>query len=93
MASIVADNRGTGVGVTADMTEIQHAEEGDAPAYLEGWALISLTLAFMSISFVLALDNTILGLGLLSVETSSGMANVHTESDRDTPDLERLPEP
>ena len=29
--------------------------------YMQGWALATLVLAFMSISFVLALDNTILG--------------------------------
>lgn len=33
-----------------------------AKSALTGWALASLTVAFMSICFVLALDNTILGL-------------------------------
>lgn len=36
---------------------------GERPAtqYMQGWALASLTLAFMSICFVLAIDNTVLG--------------------------------
>lgn len=49
----------TPVGVTADIIDNQHSEEPHE--YLRGWALAALTLAFMSICFVLALDNTILG--------------------------------
>lgn len=60
MASIAAETRGR-VGVTADMADNPQSEEKHSAEYLQGWALTSLTLAFMSICFVLALDNTILG--------------------------------
>ncbi|GFG16265.1 putative HC-toxin efflux carrier TOXA [Aspergillus udagawae] len=42
-------------GATTDVTE-----EQPATGYMQGWALASLTLAFMSICLVLAIDNTIL---------------------------------
>ncbi|KAF7117596.1 hypothetical protein CNMCM5793_006688 [Aspergillus hiratsukae] len=45
-------------GVTTDVTNAN--EEQPATGYMQGWALASLTLAFMSICFVLAIDNTIL---------------------------------
>ncbi|KAF2705149.1 MFS general substrate transporter [Pleomassaria siparia CBS 279.74] len=47
-------------GVTADVTDTQQSEEQPATEHMQGWALASLTLAFMSICFVLAIDNTIL---------------------------------
>lgn len=47
--------------VTADRIDDQQNEEEHTVKYIQGWALASLTLAFMSICFVLALDNTILG--------------------------------
>jgi hypothetical protein len=49
-------------GATAEIAERQQTEEEKAAGYLEGRALIILCLAFMSVSFVLALDKTILGL-------------------------------
>lgn len=36
-------------------------QEQQPNTHLQGWALISLVIAFMAICFVLALDNTILG--------------------------------
>lgn len=39
----------------------QQNEEQRTAGHMHGWALASLTLAFMSVCFVLALDNTILG--------------------------------
>ncbi|PKY00108.1 MFS general substrate transporter [Aspergillus campestris IBT 28561] len=47
-------------GVTADVTDIEDNEEQPETGYMHGWALASLTVAFMSICFVLAIDNTIL---------------------------------
>jgi hypothetical protein len=61
------------VGVTADMIDNQQSgndnqqsgndnhQSEEEHEYMRGWALTSLTMAFMSICFVLALDNTILG--------------------------------
>ena len=40
---------------------IDNRESEEHREYMRGWALACLTLAFMSICFVLALDNTILG--------------------------------
>lgn len=63
MASINVETRDT-VGVTADMIEKQHIEQeedADAGHYLEGVSLASLVMANAAISFVLALDKTILG--------------------------------
>lgn len=60
MASVEVEPRGP-VGVTGDALENQQSEEEQDAKYMQGWALVSLTVAFMSISFVLALDNTILG--------------------------------
>ncbi|RYO87179.1 hypothetical protein DL766_003983 [Monosporascus sp. MC13-8B] len=53
------------VGVTADDIENQQNGgerngEQKPTAHMQGWALASLTFAFMAICFVLALDNTIL---------------------------------
>ncbi|ORY61596.1 major facilitator superfamily domain-containing protein [Pseudomassariella vexata] len=59
MTSIAAETSRP-VGVTADVIDNQQSEEQHATGYMEGWALASLTLAFMSICFALALDNTIL---------------------------------
>lgn len=41
-------------------SEEQRVEQ-NATEYLQGWALIWLTVAFMTVCFVLALDNSILG--------------------------------
>lgn len=43
-----------------DLSDTQQGAGDDAPVYMKGWALASLTLAFMFICLVLALDNTIL---------------------------------
>lgn len=47
--------------VTTNVTNANENEEQPATGYMHGWALASLTLAFMSICLVLAIDNTILG--------------------------------
>ncbi|KAL4890594.1 MFS general substrate transporter [Aspergillus ambiguus] len=47
-------------GLTTDGTDTKKDEEQPATRYMQGWALASLTAAFMSICFVLAIDNTIL---------------------------------
>ncbi|PLB36806.1 MDR family MFS transporter [Aspergillus candidus] len=47
-------------GVTAGVTDTEDNAEQPATGYMHGWALASLTVAFMSICFVLAIDNTIL---------------------------------
>ena len=44
--------------------------------YMQGWALATLVLAFMSISFVLALDNTILGSVSSTANPLSAVATV-----------------
>ena len=49
------------VGANPDLAETQPSEEQPATKHVQGWALASLTIAFMSICFVLAIDNTILG--------------------------------
>jgi hypothetical protein len=58
-------------GITAEKTDVVKVTgdksgstqaDGDAPEYLTGWALISLALALMGSAFLLALDNTILGM-------------------------------
>ncbi|GFF81445.1 hypothetical protein IFM60648_06024 [Aspergillus lentulus] len=46
--------------VTTNVTNANENEEQPATGYMHGWALASLTLAFMSICLVLAIDNTIL---------------------------------
>ena len=48
-------------GVTTDVMNTKESEEQPTTGYMQGWALASLTLAFMSICLVLAIDNTILG--------------------------------
>ncbi|KAI3553361.1 MFS transporter [Colletotrichum abscissum] len=49
------------VEATANQLENQQNEgEQQTTAHMQGWALASLTIAFMAICFVLALDNTIL---------------------------------
>lgn len=53
-------------GEILDETEVQQNEVNPSQdqrpnTHLQGWALVSLTIAFMAICFVLALDNTILG--------------------------------
>ncbi|KAJ5988012.1 hypothetical protein N7481_003222, partial [Penicillium waksmanii] len=53
-------------GVTADGTDTQESEE-PTTEYMQGWALVSLTPAFMSICFVLAIDNTILATAIPSI--------------------------
>ncbi|KAA8613358.1 ProP Permease of the major facilitator superfamily [Pyrenophora tritici-repentis] len=47
-------------GTNPDLAETQQSEEQPATKHIQGWALASLTIAFMSICFVLAIDNTIL---------------------------------
>lgn len=47
---------------TTGVTNTKGSEEQPETGYMQGWALASLTLAFMSICLVLAIDNTILGL-------------------------------
>ncbi|KAJ5381633.1 uncharacterized protein N7496_004061 [Penicillium cataractarum] len=47
-------------GVTTVVHNTEESEEQPATGYMQGWALASLTLAFMSICLVLAIDNTIL---------------------------------
>lgn len=41
--------------------DVEHIHEEPKAGYMQGWALGTLVMAFMSISLVLALDNTILG--------------------------------
>lgn len=57
----IASETSRPAGVTVDVTDTWQSEEQLATQYMQGWALASLTLAFMSICFVLAIDNTILG--------------------------------
>lgn len=52
----------TTISAIADMAEMQQTEQDKASAYMEDRTLVFLCVAFMSVSFVLALDNTILGL-------------------------------
>ncbi|KAH1316059.1 hypothetical protein KXV95_003783 [Aspergillus fumigatus] len=52
-------------GVNTDMTDTTEAQT--AIRYMHGWALASLTLAFMSICLVLAIDNTILATAIPSI--------------------------
>ncbi|KAL4734928.1 MFS general substrate transporter [Aspergillus similis] len=46
--------------IDTDVTNTKKSEEQPATGYMQGWALVSLTVAFMAICFVLAIDNTIL---------------------------------
>lgn len=46
---------------TTGSTNTKENEEQSETGYMQGWALASLTLAFMCICLVLAIDNTILG--------------------------------
>ncbi|KAI1860404.1 uncharacterized protein JN550_011556 [Neoarthrinium moseri] len=59
MASVAAE-AGHPIGATGDIIDNTRGEEDHVAQYMQGWALASLTLAFTSICFVLALDNTIL---------------------------------
>ncbi|KAJ5261162.1 hypothetical protein N7478_011757 [Penicillium angulare] len=47
-------------GATPGLTSTKKDEDQPETTYMEGWALASLTVAFMAICFILALDNTIL---------------------------------
>lgn len=47
-------------GATTGLTSTKKDEDQPETAYMEGWALASLTVAFMAICLILALDNTIL---------------------------------
>lgn len=47
-------------GKTTGVTNTEGSEEQPTTGYMEGWALASLSVAFMSICLVLAIDNTIL---------------------------------
>ncbi|KAJ5751142.1 hypothetical protein N7533_008170 [Penicillium manginii] len=53
--------------VTVDGTNTQESEEHPTTEYMQGWALALLTVAFMSICFVLAIDNTILATAIPSI--------------------------
>lgn len=65
MASIIAETGQASAAVAKDKPDGQQSgqQSGEQPAaeHMRGWALTSLTVAFMAICFVLALDNTILG--------------------------------
>ncbi|CCF47107.1 MFS transporter, partial [Colletotrichum higginsianum] len=56
-------------GVTADGIDNQQSEGQHAAEHMQGWALASLTLAFMSVCFVLALDNTILATAIPQISS------------------------
>ncbi|WQF80414.1 Putative major facilitator superfamily, MFS transporter superfamily [Colletotrichum destructivum] len=56
-------------GVTADGIDNQQSEEQHAAEHMQGWALASLTMAFMSVCFVLALDNTILATAIPQISS------------------------
>jgi hypothetical protein len=60
MTSIASDDVRPARAIS-DMAEFQQSEEQPATQHMQGWALTFLTIAFMSICFVLAIDNTILG--------------------------------
>jgi hypothetical protein len=57
----IASETARPAGVTTDVTNTKESEGQPATGYMDGWALASLTLAFMAICLVLAIDNTILG--------------------------------
>lgn len=73
-------------------TNTEQSEEQPATGYMQGWALASLTAAFMAICFVLAIDNTILGSSAPDLVKGASDLIVKS-SDGDTPDHQRLPEP
>lgn len=79
-------------GVTAGVTDTEDNAEQPATGYMHGWALASLTVAFMSICFVLAIDNTILG-SCPTLRWREHQALTVIPSDGDTPDHQRLPKP
>jgi len=87
MTSITAKSSGPAKAPIEEVDNQQN-EEQRTTGHMHGWALASLTLAFMSICFVLALDNTILD--------SSTRPGVITQSyfhssDRDSANHQRLP--
>jgi hypothetical protein len=55
-------------GITG-ITNTKDPDDQPETRYMQGWALASLTLAFMSICFVLAIDNTILCLYLSMIRS------------------------
>lgn len=59
MVEIVAEPTPPTEGITG-VTNTKDTEDQPETRYMQGWALASLTLAFMSICLVLAIDNTIL---------------------------------
>ncbi|EPS25878.1 hypothetical protein PDE_00814 [Penicillium oxalicum 114-2] len=59
MIEIVAEPTPPTEGITG-VTNTKDTEDQPETRYMQGWALASLTLAFMSICLVLAIDNTIL---------------------------------
>ncbi|EAW16712.1 MDR family MFS transporter [Aspergillus fischeri NRRL 181] len=61
----VASETAHPAGITTDVTDA--TEEQPATGYMHGWALASLTLAFMSICLVLAIDNTILATAIPNI--------------------------
>lgn len=68
MASIASETVQP-TGTTTEVTDTQQSEEQPATKYMQGWALASLTLAFMSICFVLAIDNTILATAIPQISS------------------------
>lgn len=61
MASVAAETDQP-AAVAVNNPDDQQNDEEHATEHMQGSALASLSLAFMSVCFVLALDNTILGL-------------------------------
>ncbi|KAH7322469.1 major facilitator superfamily domain-containing protein [Stachybotrys elegans] len=55
--------------------DVEHVDEEPKGGYMQGWALGTLVLAFMSISFVLALDNTILATAIPQITSDFGSLN------------------
>ncbi|KAK1640696.1 major facilitator superfamily domain-containing protein [Colletotrichum phormii] len=63
MASHAADPPPLGANLNeseVQQNELEATQEQQPSTHLQGWALASLTIAFMAVCFVLALDNTIL---------------------------------
>ncbi|KAJ0160977.1 putative HC-toxin efflux carrier TOXA [Colletotrichum tanaceti] len=56
-------------GVSAGGIDNQQSQEQHTAEHMQGWALASLTLAFMSVCFVLALDNTILATAIPQISS------------------------
>ncbi len=84
------------VGVTIDMIDNQQSEEEHAAEYMQGWALASLTVAFMSICFCAGTGQCHSRFGRFPF---SGLESrnkqyadlIMCQSNCDTPDHQRLP--